>query len=300
MSNSTNDVEDKYKIVKIETAKHKIPQRKCSTEGYLPEYPFSMELSGPSRSGKTNLLINLLTNKNMYKDYFHYVLVFSPTAGQLDDTYKALKLPKENFVRKLDSNILKKIIEQRKQQIIKEGIEKVAKTSRMLIIMDDVIADKQFLNSDDSLMLFTLLRHYLISVIILVQSYNAVPKKMRNSCNAIAVFPSKRSEVEVLKDEITPAGLTKKEFEQIINYCNKDEHSFLFINNHAKKDKKIRCNLHEILTLDKMKEILTKPPIEISYEDDTKSNEDTIDRRKFRDLIDKEDLEEFDHYYPPK
>ena len=49
-----------------------------------------------------------------------------------------------------------------------------------------------------------------------------------------------------------------------------------------------------------MKEILTKPPIEISYEDDTKSNEDTIDRRKFRDLIDKEDLEEFDHYYPPK
>ncbi|MES2577056.1 MAG: ATPase/DNA packaging protein [Bacteroidota bacterium] len=272
MSDNLEDVDNKYKIVKIDTDKHKIPQRKCSLDGYLPRYPFSMELSGPSGSGKTNLLINFFTNPHMFKDYFHYILVFSPTAGELDDTYKSLKLPKENFIRKLDSNVLKKIIEQRKQQIIKQGIEKVGKTSRMIIIMDDVIADKKFLHSDDSLMLFTLLRHYLISVIILVQAYNGVPKKMRNSCNAIAVFPSLRSEVEVIKEEITPAGLNKKEFEHIINYCNKDEHSFLFINNHATKDKKIRCNIHEILTLDKMKEILKKPPAEITYEDDTKTD----------------------------
>lgn len=260
---------DKYKIVKIDTDKHKIPQRKCATNGILPRYPFSIQISGPSGGGKTNLMINIMTNANMYKDYFHYILVFSPTAGELDDSYKALKLPKENFVKKIDSEILKKIIDQRKKQIEKQGIEKVAKNSRMLIILDDVIANKKFLNSDDALVLFTLLRHYLISVIILVQSYNAVPKKMRNSCNAVAVFPSKRSEVEVLKDEITPAGLTKKEFEKIINYCNKGEHSFLFINNHAPKDEKIRCNLNEILTIDKMKQILQTNEIKpIEYKED--------------------------------
>lgn len=269
-----NDKSKKYDIVKIDTDKHKIPQRKCALNNVLPRYPFSMQLSGPSGSGKTNLLINIMTNACMYKDYFHYILVFSPTAGELDDTYKSLKLPKENFIKNISSEVLKKIIEQRKEQIKKQGIEKVSKTSRMLIILDDVIANKKFLNSDDALVLFTLLRHYLISVIILVQSYNAVPKKMRNSCNAVAVFPSKRSEVEVLKEEITPAGLSKKDFEKVINYCNKGEHSFLFINNHAPKDEKIRCNLNEILTLDKMKQILNTNNIKpIEYKEDTDDNE---------------------------
>lgn len=261
---------DKYKIVKIETDKDKIPQRKCSIDGFLPRYPFSMQLSGPSGSGKTNFLLNLLTNKYMYKDYFHYILIFSPTAGDLDDMYKNLKIPEENFIRKMDKKILEDILENRKKQIKKDGIEKVAKTSRILIIMDDVIGDQQFLKSDDALELFTLLRHYLISIIVLVQAYNGVPPKMRKSANGIAIFPSLRSEVECLKDEITPAGFSKKDFEKVINYCNKDQHSFLFINNHANKNEKIRCNISEILTEQKMSEIISKDQYHIKYVDDKK------------------------------
>ena len=271
---------EKYKIEKIDTDKHKIPQRKCAIDNIMPKFPFSMLYSGPSGCGKTNLLINVMTKSTLYKDFFHYVLVFSPTAGELDDTYKALKLPKENFIKVISSEILKKIIEKRKQQIQKDGIEKVAKTSRMMIILDDVIANKKFLNSDDALMLFTLLRHYLVSVIVLVQAYNAVPKKMRNSCNAVAVFPSKRSEVEVLKEEITPAGVSKKDFEKIINYCNSGEHTFLFINNHAPKDEKIRKNLDEVLTMDKINKIINNfDDINISkkiIEDDSEEIADNL------------------------
>ena len=260
---------NKYKIVKIETAKHNIPQRKCAKENIMPRYPFSMILSGPSGSGKTNLLINILSNEHLYKDYFHYILVFSPTAGVLDDTYNSLNIPEENFIKKMDATILKKIIDKRFEQIKKQGIEKVAKSSRMLLILDDVIADKKFLQSPEALVLFTLLRHYLISVIILVQAYNAVNRKCRNSANAVACFPSKLSEVETLKDEITPSGMKKKEFEKVIDYCDKDDHSFLFINNHAPKKEKIRCNLDEILTMEKMMEIQNMNVKKKTYEDDT-------------------------------
>jgi Poxvirus A32 protein. len=184
----------------------------------------------------------------MYGSFFHYIVVFSPTAGTEDDSYKALKLPKENFIKKFDGAMLQKIIDKRKEQIRQKGIAWVGKNSRMLIIMDDVIADKEFLKSPEALKMFTLLRHYLVSIIILLQKYNKLPPALRTNCNAICVFPSKQNEIECLIDEITPSMMAKRDFEKVIDYCTKDEYSFLYVNFHAKREDQIRKNLSEILT----------------------------------------------------
>ena len=90
----------KYDIVPIETSKNNIPQKKASKDGVMPNYPFSCVISGRSGSGKTQLLLNMLTRKDLLGDYFHKILVFSPTAGELDDTYDSLKLPKEKQLMK--------------------------------------------------------------------------------------------------------------------------------------------------------------------------------------------------------
>ncbi len=248
---------DKYKIDVIETDKSKIPQRQCAKEGVMPKFPFSMLISGRSGSGKTNLLLNILTKEQLYGQYFHYIIVFSPTAGEEDDTYKALKLPKENFIREFNGDILQKIIDKRKAQIKKDGIEKVSKTSRMLIIMDDVIANKSFLESPEALKMFCLLRHYLVSVIVLLQSYVKLPKSLRKNCNAIMVFPAQQTEVERIKDEICEAGMNKKDFEKVIDYCCDSKYSFMYINYHADKGKQIRKNLNEVITKEKIEEILS-------------------------------------------
>jgi len=105
----------------------------------------------------------------------------------------------------------------------------------MLIIMDDVIADREFLKSPEALKMFTLLRHYLVSIFILLQKYNKLPPALRTNCNAICVFPLKQTEIECLIDEITPAGLKKRDFEKVIDYCTKDEYSFLYLSYHAKR-----------------------------------------------------------------
>ena len=245
--------EPEFSIDKIETAKHKIPLRSVMKKGILPRFPFSIMFSGRSGSGKSNLLMNLLTRKEMYGGYFHYIVVYSPTAGKYDDMYASLKLPDENFVPDFSKEGLEALIEQRKKLIDKKGIEWVGKHSRVLIILDDIIANRQFLESQTALTLFALLRHYLVSVVVLMQSYTKLPRALRLNCNGLFVFPASQSEVEVLKDEICPAGIKKKEFENVIDYATRDDYSFLYINNHAKRGERIRKNLTEIINLDDYK-----------------------------------------------
>ncbi len=56
---------EKYKIQAIPTEKSKIPLRAC--QKVLPKAPFSLMISGRSGSGKTNVLINILTNPHLLR-----------------------------------------------------------------------------------------------------------------------------------------------------------------------------------------------------------------------------------------
>ena len=251
VEDQTPDRSQDFKITNVPTEKSKTPQRKCSKMGVLPKYPFSMVISGRSGSGKTVALLNILTKKSMFKDYFHYTAVFSPTAGQYDDTYNILKLPKENFIKDFNGETLENIIEGRKKLIDKHGITWVDKNSRVLLILDDIIASRQFLTSPEALTMFSLLRHYRVAIIVLIQSYNKVPRPLRIQANATIIFPSQRNEVEIIKDELCPTCLDKKQFQKVIEYATSEKHSFLYINNHCDKDKKIRKNLDDIIDLNK-------------------------------------------------
>ena len=240
-------------IYEIKTKKSSIPQRAVMKNGTLPRFPCSFMISGRSGSGKTNLLINVLTRKEFYKNYFHYIVVYSPTASKYDDMYAELKLPPENFVPEFGEEQLRNLIDARKKLIEEKGIEWVGRHSRCLIILDDIIANRKFLESQTALTLFALLRHYLCSIIVMMQSYNKLPRALRLNCNALAVFPATQSEIEVLKDEITPAGITKKDFEKVIEYATDKPFSFLYINNHAKKGEQIRRNLTDIIDINDYK-----------------------------------------------
>jgi len=243
---------NELKIEKIETGKHYIPLKKNMKNGVIPPHPFSLLISGSSGSGKTTLLLNLVLKPIFYGGYFHYILVFSPTAS-IDDLWKKLNIPKENIRTKFTAGDIEKIIESRKKQIEEKGIEWVAKHSRLLVILDDVIADRAFISSPEALKMFIMLRHYLTSVCVLSQTYNKIPKPIRNNCRAMMIFLSNRSEKEVLIDELTPPAMTHKEFEKVIDYCTDSPHDFIYINAKANKNEMIRKNLDEQIDLTKFK-----------------------------------------------
>lgn len=240
-----------YDIKPIETSKSAIPQRASTKKGITPRYPHSLIISGRSGSGKTQLLLNILTRKDLLGDYYHCIIIFSPTAGELDDTYKALKLPEENFIKTFDVDILQTILDNRKKTITDKGIEWTGKNSRVLLIFDDMIAEKNFLNSEETLMMFTLLRHYLCSVVICSQSFKKIPRSIRINANWLCIFPSLESEIQIMLDEICPSGITKKDFRKIIDYCTSGKYDFMNIQNHAEPSQRIRKNLAEIIDIKK-------------------------------------------------
>lgn len=261
-----------YKIKPLDTEKSGIPQRKAMKDGVIAKYPSSTLISGRSGSGKTCLLLNMLKNEKLYGNFFHCIIVYSPTAGEYDDTYKSLEIPKDNFVQDFDQETLETLIDSRRELIKKKGIKWVAKHCRVAIILDDIIANRKFLESQVALKLFCLLRHYLCSIFVLVQSYTKLPRSLRLNCNSVYVFPCSQSEIERLIDEVTPAGMKKRDFENVIDYCTNDQFSFLSINNHAKKGQQVRKNLDEVINLQdpRWKTVKTKVETKEVDEDEDK------------------------------
>jgi len=238
--------DEKYKILPVETAKNQVPLRSSMKNHIIEKYPCSTIISGRSGSGKSCLVNNLLSRKEFYGGYYHTISLFSPTAGDLDDTYDSLDLDPANVFNTFDPEMLNEFLEGRKAEIKKNGIEKTVKKSRVLLIFDDIIASNKFLKSKEALILFCLLRHYLCSVMILTQSYTKIPRALRLQANGTYIFPASRSEVEVLKDELCPPGMKKKEFEHVIADATGERYSFMHINNNAPKEKKLCRNMGEV------------------------------------------------------
>ena len=242
---------DDCMIVKpFSTSKSKVKTRKAMDDFKIPKHPFRLILSGASGSGKSNLLLHLLTQKQLYKGYFDIIFIISPTAGKLDDSYEALTNHKGKtvirIINELDSDSIEKIMSTNKKLILKH---KVHKAPKILIVYDDVVADKKFMGTKSFLHSFVASRHYNASVIICTQKFNSVPRTCRLQANAIMYFKGTNSERETLVTEFGPCGYNKKETIAIFDYATKDPYSFIFINLMAPRAERYRKNLKDILRL---------------------------------------------------
>ena len=71
------------------------------SHSHLPQPPFRLICCGPSHSGKSNMLKNMLTLPEYgYKALFgENIFIFSKTLG-LDDTWSSMRLPKTHLYDK--------------------------------------------------------------------------------------------------------------------------------------------------------------------------------------------------------
>ena len=141
-------------------------------EGRLPCPPFRWLICGASKSGKTNLLLFMLTQDSMYKNYFEDgTILISGTAhiegdtkSCLDNTYDVLGGELLRFHPNRGIEVIERLFEMRKE----------AKSQGMplkpaLIILDDCISFKKFMNHQEFLRLFVMGRHLNVSTFILSQ-----------------------------------------------------------------------------------------------------------------------------------
>lgn len=226
----TKQAESNKKATKLEK-RQPVPQPRGAKAGLIPDQPCALMFCGLSKSGKSTLLKNTLTDKSLLGGkYFHTIVMFSPTADADTTITEALKLPKENIITNFKEEDLKKIIEAQRALIAEQGYNKVAKSNRMLFIFDDCISHQKFLRSQTIIDLTATVRHLLISVVFLMQSYRMVARACRINLRGIAFFQSNRNETDVLCDEECPPSLRSKEFRALIHQATKDKYNFLWIN----------------------------------------------------------------------
>lgn len=245
-------MEDLLKIEPLDTNKSKIKTTKNMDDGVIPRHPVSCMFVGKSGSGKTVLLLNLLTKKQFFKDFFDIMFLFSETAGfGGDDLYKHLDIPDDHIFKPNKQGVeqLNHIVKTQKKLIKDKSIEK---SPKILIIFDDIAHSTKFLKSDAYLLLHIANRHLNISCFSLVQSYVRIPRSCRCNIGCIFFFHGcTESEKEKLSEEHCPANFKWKEFLQVINHATDEKHSFMFVNKSVNMKQRYRKRLDTILELQK-------------------------------------------------
>jgi hypothetical protein len=240
-------------IIAYPTNKSKIVQRPLMKADIIPRHPSAVIFNGKSGSGKSNLMVNLLSRPEFYgktnpKDkksgYFDVVFLFSPTANGGDDLVKFLEIPKKRIFTDFDKTKLDRILDLQDSIVTDKGLDR---SPKMLIIFEDIQSDSKFMNTKSFLRCFIQGRHMNVSTFLCGQSWTLTPRKCRLQANNIFFFPSANSEVEILLNEFCPPHCDKKDFAKVVKYCTAKPYNFLSINMRVPPDQRYRHNLDVIV-----------------------------------------------------
>lgn len=227
----TEQVNNDMAIGKVQmTCDQKITDNKgrsvCSP---LMQTSFLYLISGPSGSGKSNLLVNLLTKsgkskcgKNMksYKGMFDHIIMASPSAhtiqNELMDT-----IPTEQRFDSLDEEVFEKV-----EELTEDAVEKDIHT---LVVLDDVSSELRKKDVENQLnKLVKNRRHFNVSLIIISHKITDYGTALRNNANLIFIFrPKSKREYDMITNEfmMRPAP----ECKQIIDHIYQGKHDFMLI-----------------------------------------------------------------------
>lgn len=237
--------------------------------GVIPAVNFRWILSGPSKSGKSNLArwsLDKYYAGGKGKSWFDDVYLLSPTAN-IDYCWADLKgLKPKNRITNPTSELLLKILNDQKKDI--QGSTSDVSAQRMsssqlskrkqnakkvLIIFDDAIAESKMINSKEFLKVFVAGRHYGISSMVMTQSYVKVPRSVRLQATHVCMFPSRSSEIQRLYDEHGPKELTKNDFTELVQFATQADESdpfpFLYVDCFAPTKTRFRRGFTNVLEI---------------------------------------------------
>jgi len=167
-------------------------------------------ICGPSSSGKTNVLFNLLFSPNGLR--FENIYVFSKSLYQ--PKYKFLKrvMPKEVGYYEFDDNEL----------VVHPNEAK----PNSIMIFDDISCEKH--NNIRSY--FTMGRHNNIDIFYLGQTYSAIPKQLvRDNSNFIILFKQDEMNLKHIYTDHVTTDMPLDKFKQMCAKAWTDNFGFLVI-----------------------------------------------------------------------
>lgn len=167
-------------------------------------------ITGPSNSGKTNVLFNLIGHPDWL--VFENIYVFSKSLYQ--EKYQNLEkaIPKGVGYYAFDDNSV----------IIQPSEAK----SNSIMIFDDISCEKH----DNIRLYFTMGRHKNIDSFYLGQTYSRIPKQLiRDNANLLILFKQDEMNLRhVFNDHVTP-DMTFNKFKQLCSLAWNDRYGFVVI-----------------------------------------------------------------------
>ena len=237
-----------YKVKVFKTAKDdnfKQP-RACEIGIFPPKLErFHTLVIGRSGSGKTNVMLHMLTEKNLLGQVFKPKNIFLFCGVKPDKSVvKALKIPKKNIIEDFDDEIALEMFKKLEDDVEYKGWSKSPHT---LWLFDDVLSKKRFLRGKALAQIATAGRHAKLSYIAISQYYKSLPPILRTNASYIIYFSANESENVKFAEEQCPSFMSKKQFLKIIEHCTKDKYSFLALNTLAEKGKEVRRGFNKIV-----------------------------------------------------
>ncbi len=160
---------------------------------HLPAPPSLLLIVGSVKQGKSNLLVNLLCNPDMYKDKFDIVKIISNTLnadpkGKLMNKYFDCE---DHY----NDEMITDLIESQKKY---EDFERPT----VALVLDDILT-KDFKKTNAVSFLATRFRHYGIGLLAFTtQSFRAVSGLIRNNANSIIIMKQQnQKELEKINEE---------------------------------------------------------------------------------------------------
>lgn len=167
-------------------------------------------ISGPSNSGKTNALLNLLFDPNGL--VFENIYVFSKSLYQPKYQFLVKTLPKEIAYFAYDEN----------EQILNPSDAK----PNSIIIFDDISCEKH----NNIRNYFSMGRHKNIDTFYLGQSYSRIPKQLiRDNCNFIILFKQDDMNLRHVYSDHVNTDMSFERFKDLCGHVWRESHGFVVI-----------------------------------------------------------------------
>ena len=173
-------------------------------------------IAGPSNSGKTNVVFNLLFDSNGL--VFKNLYIFSKTLNQPKYRFLATVMPAEVGFFAYDDN----------SQVISPNDAE----PHSIMIFDDIACEKH----DNIRNFFTMGRHNDIEVFYLGQTYSRIPKQLvRDNANFIILFKQDDMNLRHIYNDHVNTDMPFGKFKALCSLAWKDNYGFLTID----KDKAV-------------------------------------------------------------
>ena len=205
------------------TNENKTQQNKKWT--YIPDHPYRILIIGGSESGKTNALLNLISEQSDIDKIYLY------SKDLYESKYQILINKKESAGIKHFSDPNAFIEYSNDMYDVYKNIDEYNSSEKriVLIIFDDMIADMINNKKLNSIVteLFIRGRKLNISLVFITQSYFKVSKDVRLNTTHFFIMkiPNKRELPQIAVNH--SSGIDFKDFIKIYKKCTKEPYSFL-------------------------------------------------------------------------